>query len=410
MVAETGIHDVAIVGAGLAGTALASALLRDGLRVALIDARASHPREFRAEKLGAGQMERFQALGLGDSVGCVATPMDDLWVVRYGRLVSRERKREYGFSYADLVNRLRADLSTSHQAVIGRVDDIATGPGGQTVRLTDGRQVRARLVVLSTGLGDAVRRKLGITRTVISPQHSLSIGFDMRSPRASFPFETLTYYAETFGTRAAYLTLFPLGSAMRANLFVYRGPADAWTEAFLSEPEAGLRALLPRLPRICPDLAVGGRVEARPIDLARAELPARDGIVLVGDAYLTACPIPGTGINKVLTDVERLRSVYIPRWLASPTVDRAAVSSFYADPIKAANDAESLRMSRYARHYGTSAHLAWAARRARHRVLHQIRHSLGRPVPDPLSGGAAIAAVVPFSMPRTPSTERAMTA
>lgn len=168
--------------------------------------------------------------------------------------------------------------------------------------------------MLATGLGDAVRRRAGIARAVVSRRHSLSIGFDMAAPRDAFPFEALTYSAEAFGARCADLTLFPVGATVRGNLFVYRDPADAWTKGFCTAPEAALRALLPNL--------------HRPVDPIRAEDPARDGVVLIGDADLDTCPIPGTGIGKVLVDVERLCAVHVPRWLALPAIDRAAVASF----------------------------------------------------------------------------------
>ena len=37
----------------------------------------------------------------------------------------------------------------------------------------------------------------------------------------------------------AYLTLFPIGSTMRANLMVYRDMTDPWLPAFRKAPEAG---------------------------------------------------------------------------------------------------------------------------------------------------------------------------
>lgn len=368
--------DVAVIGAGLAGTCAASVLAKAGYATALIDPRGVYPHDFRAEKLGQPQMDQFERLGVGASAASVTTPVDEVTVVRFGTLIRRERRREYGISYTNLVNRLRADLPGGSALTVGRIDDILPGGDRRTVVLADGRRISARLVVVATGLGDAVRRKVGISRTSISPRHSLSIGFDMRAPRRDFPFQSLTYYAESFGMAAAYLTLFPLGDTMRANLFAYREPGEAWTRAFGSAPSEGLAALLPRLRRLCPDLAVAGAVEVRPIDLVRAEDPARDGVVLIGDAYLNTCPIPGTGIGKVLVDVERLCRVYVPRWMDLPNIDRAATADFYADPVKAASDAESLRASVYARAIGTATGLPWKARR--------LRNYVGRHVIDAL--------------------------
>lgn len=369
--------DVAVIGAGVAGTITASCLARSGYDVALVDAKAVHPPEFRAEKLGPVQMASFHRLGADQSVRAIATPVEAIDVVRYGRLHEREGRREYGFAYASLVNRLRSDLPQGLTLDVGRVEDIETGPSGSRILLADGGVLVARLVVISTGLGDGVRRKLGMNRTVISRRHSLSIGFDLATPVSSFPFEALTYYGEAFGDRAAYLTLFPIGSTMRANLFVYREPIDDWVQSFRAAPRDGLAALMPRLNDVCPDLSISGQVEIRSMDLVRIEDPARDGVVLVGDAYQTTCPIPGNGIGKVLVDVERLLAS-VPNWLGQARITRDMVAGYYADPVKASSDALALRTSLYARSLAVDPGGVWRLRRIRNKVARHALHALYR--------------------------------
>ena len=51
---------------------------------------------------------------------------------------------------------------------------------------------------------------------------------------------------------------------------------------------------------------------------AITEVCRKAGVVLIGDAFATSCPAAGTGARKVLTDVERLCNVYVPKWLATP--------------------------------------------------------------------------------------------
>jgi 2-polyprenyl-6-methoxyphenol hydroxylase-like FAD-dependent oxidoreductase len=101
-------------------------------------------------------------------------------------------------------------------------------------------------------------------------------------------------------------------------------------------------------------------------------------MVLIGDACLNTCPIPGTGIGKVLVDVERLCAVHLPRWLAQPAIDRDTVGSFYADPVKVASDEASLAASFYARHLGTLTGLPWAMRRGRNFVGRHVIHAFQR--------------------------------
>jgi 2-polyprenyl-6-methoxyphenol hydroxylase-like FAD-dependent oxidoreductase len=235
MPAQTDCFDVVVIGAGLAGTCLAGRLARDGRSVALIDTQAVHPHDFRAEKYGSAQMSLFESLGFGAAARGCTTRTDTVRVVRFGSLAHWERNTEYGAAYPDLINALRADLPAG-LLIVGRVADLDLGPERQVVTLGDGRRFAGRLVVLATGLGDVLRRKAGIVRRVIGERHSLAVGFDMAAPRDAFPFQAMTYFSERFGGRDAYLTLFPLGETMRANLFGYQQSNAPWAKAFRAEP------------------------------------------------------------------------------------------------------------------------------------------------------------------------------
>lgn len=369
-------HDVIVIGAGLAGTTATIALADAGYDTAIIDTHAVYPPDFRAEKLGVPQMDLFEKLGFGDLARGVTTPVDEVCICRFGHLVSRHAVREYGVHYTTLINDLRRALPASSPLVVGRVAEIETGPARQTVTLADGSIHTARLVLLATGLGDVLRRKVGIGKTVVSEKHSLSFGFDMAAPPSSFGFESLTYYGEGSDSTVAYLTLFPIGATMRANLFVYRQPSDPWVKAFRKAPEAHLRAAMPGLARLCPDLTVAGPVEMRPVDVVQAADVEQDGIVLLGDAFLSPCPIPGTGIGKVLTDVDRLCSEHLPRWFATEGMGREKIAAFYADPVKRISDGQCLTASLYARDVTVGRGAYWTARRLRNRIGRYGLHAL----------------------------------
>jgi hypothetical protein len=186
----------------------------------------------------------------------------------------------------------------------------------------------------------SLRDQLALKREVTSPCHSIAIGFNV-VPRGGngFPFPALTYYAERPSDRAALITLFPIGEAMRANLFVYREMNDPWLQEMRRVPQAALYATMPGLRRLLGDFEVDGRVEIRPIDLYVTQGHRRPGVVLAGDAFATSCPAAGTGARKVLNDIERLCNVYIPRWLACPGMGEAKIGAFYDDAVKREGDA-----------------------------------------------------------------------
>jgi 2-polyprenyl-6-methoxyphenol hydroxylase-like FAD-dependent oxidoreductase len=161
----------------------------------------------------------------------------------------------------------------------------------------------------------------------------------------------------------AYLSLFPIGSTMRANLFGYRDIGDPWLQRFREAPEATLLGAMPGLGAITGRFTVGGGIRIRSVDLYVASGHRQPGVVLVGDAFATSCPAAGTGCRKVFTDVERLCNVHVPRWLGTPGMEAEKIGAFYDDPVKAACDAHSALKAHALRAYSIRTELPWAVRR-----------------------------------------------
>src|SRR5262245_15866080 len=215
--------DIAIVGGGLAGSTAAAMLARAGIRAVLIDPHPTYPPDFRCEKLDASQVALLHKTGLAGPVLRTTTVDDEISVARFGRLIDRRPNAQSGFFYDTLVNTVRAEIPPENAFIHAKVITIPTSPGRQTLTLWSGESISARLVMLANGLNLALRHQLGIGRDVLSAGHSISIGFNLTPVgRRSFDFRALTYFPERVADRMAYLTLFPIGHIMRANLFVYR--------------------------------------------------------------------------------------------------------------------------------------------------------------------------------------------
>jgi 2-polyprenyl-6-methoxyphenol hydroxylase-like FAD-dependent oxidoreductase len=244
------------------------------------------------------------------------------------------------------------------------VTGITLGDDRQRLLVSTGEDISVRLVVMANGLNVGLRNALGMSRRVISPCHSISIGFDMvPAERPSFDFRAFTYYPERAADRMAYLTLFPVGSSMRANLFVYRPLDDPWLRQMRESPHRALDALMPGLRPLIGPFEIADDIKLRPVDLYATEDYGQPGVVLVGDAFATSCPAAGTGTNKVLTDVERLCHIHIPRWLASDGMGDRKLASFYQDEVKRACDKHSLAKAFHLRTLSTSSSVGWQARR-----------------------------------------------
>ena len=356
--------DIAIVGAGLAGSTAAAMLGKAGYSVALVDPHDSYPAEFRCEKLDASQVALLRKTGLAEAVLRKATHDGTVSVVRYGRFVETKRSGRYGIIYDTLVNAVRGQSPASVSQVCTKVTGIANSADRQILMLSSGEELSARLVVMANGLHPGLAQSLGIERRVVSRGHTVAIGFDLRpTGRSSFGFKALTYYPEKVSDGVAYMTIFGAGgteSGQHVHLL----------EGARSPPRGNARRsgsdAAPRCGRSCQSVLGGFVVEnvrIRPIDLYVTEGYLQPGIVLVGDAFATACPAVGVGANKVLTDVERLCNVHIPRWLASPGMGMEKLASFYADPIKRACDANSTARAFHLRSLSTDEGLAWRAQR-----------------------------------------------
>jgi 2-polyprenyl-6-methoxyphenol hydroxylase-like FAD-dependent oxidoreductase len=359
------VADVVIVGGGLAGSLAAAMLGRRGYDVALVDPHEAYPPDFRAEKLDGSQVHILEKTGLATPILRAATHDRRSWVARRGRVVDRRPGDQHGILYDTLVNTVRSLIPPKVRTIIGKVNDLSTSDDRQQVTLAGGETLSARLVVVANGLNVGLRHKLGMTREDISPCHSIMLGFDVK-PKGSeaFPFPALTYFGERPRERIAYITLFPIGSAMRANFSIYRSHDDPWLREFRKAPQATLYSVLPGLRKFLGDFEVPGFVQIRPADLYVTREHRRAGVVLIGDAFSTSCPGAGTGTSKVFTDVERLCNEHIPHWLATSGMDAEKIAQFYDDPVKVAADRASLEKAFWLRSMSTEEGLAWKARRA----------------------------------------------
>lgn len=373
--------DVAIIGAGTGGTVAAAMLGKAGYRTALIDPAERFAPEFRCEKLEPAHLDPLMKAGLLSDIIPVGRKYDTIWIARHGRLVEKKVRLEYGMDYSTFVNAMRDMVPGSVERVLDKVVAVQGGKTESRVALAGGREITARLVIVATGLHGDLLASLGVKRRVVSPCHSISIGFDVAPRgRANFDFDAMTYFGESPRDRVAYLTIFPFSDRMRANLFVYRDKGDPWLGAFRENPEPVLHETLPNLRAISGDFGVTEKPRMRPVDLVNAEGIEQDGIVFIGDAFSTACPVSGTGASKALVDAQRLCSVYVPEWLTDGDLSSARLSAFYRDEEKVASDQHSRGVSLFAKRFTTEPGVIWSGLRWA-RFAGAIGRDLARHIP-----------------------------
>lgn len=298
--------DVAIVGAGPVGAALAAMLAPSGLSVRVLEAREAPAGDARTLALSHASRELIEQAGAWPSEG--VTPIADIHVSQKsgpGRVVigAAEQGLEalgYTVAYRDLEGALHARLSELGARIDwgARCEAIELDDGHATLGIAGGARVRSRLLVLADG-GANARRIPGLAYSDKDYGQSAVTG-PVRTDR---PHGGRAY--ERFTPRGP-VALLPV--ADRYALVWTAAPAEAARllaleeAAFLAELQAhfgdragrfvaaGPRASFPLLLR-----TVNSRVALR--------------TAIVGNAAQAMHPIAGQGLNIGLRDAAALGRV-----------------------------------------------------------------------------------------------------
>ncbi|MCC6805967.1 MAG: FAD-dependent monooxygenase [Deltaproteobacteria bacterium] len=322
--------DVAIIGGGLTGSALAVDLGRRGLAVALCD-RADFPRDKACgEGLLADGVAQLGALGLHGTLA--ASDAQPLAGIVYYNEHTRARgdfsKHAQGFG----VRRLRLDAAL--HAAAARTDGVTVLRGEAcliavddkcaTVTLRDGRTIRARALVGADGPRSFVRHALSLDLPVRGEgRYALRRHFRL-APGTPLP----THVQVSFhGPYELYVT--PVApeivgvTALCARRVMQGGEgskADRLARLWSAAPEA-LRALLDGAEPESDALACGPlRVRARAV--------SRGAALLVGDAGGYVDAITGEGMSLGLRSAAAAARA-LERWIVQD--DRRAFLTYAAE-------------------------------------------------------------------------------
>ena len=205
------------------------------------------------------------------------------------------------------------------------------------------REFRCRLIVLAAGGKDALLKKVGISRRNHRSLVTLNLAFDIAPfDGGDFDFNGFNYFLTDISHGIDYLTIFKIGESMRANIFTQWHSNMDQIKAFRKSPRGEMSRYFPALQEHIGEYAITSGVQAFATHFYRLHKTAKPGIVVIGDDYQSVSPATGSGLDKVLTDVERLCCHYIPKWLETTGMDSTKTRQFYRDKQKKQCDDNSL--------------------------------------------------------------------
>jgi len=306
--------DVVIVGGGLVGASLATALAGSDLRLALIEATpyqspAHASFDDRSTALSASSRTLLEQLGLWAGLSREVAPIRVIHVSDQGHLGrTRLTADELGVEALGYVAPNRAlgaalggaiaSQDNLRLLVPARVSELEQDADGVSLRL-DGclKRLRTRLLVAADGVSSPVRKRLGLRVSEHDYQQTALVANVAAARRADgWAFERFTPEGP--------LAMLPLPDGAWSLVWTMspaqasrRGSAD--DGALLADLQRAFGYRLGRLERI-------GARSSYPLRLQRVVEPTLGRVVVIGNACRTIHPVAGQGFNLALRDVSAL--------------------------------------------------------------------------------------------------------
>lgn len=305
--------DIAIVGAGLAGSLAALALADSGARVALIapPARAS---DGRTTALMDQSIAFLKTLGLWDAIIGHAAPLETMQILDGTARLLRAppvafRASEvgldaFGYNIPNTPFLAALDARIAAESRIERVTSGVTAANafeqGVELTLEDGERVMAGLVVGADGRKSKIRDSAGIgVRAWSYPQSALVLNFSHERPHGDVSTE--------FHTESGPFTQVPL-RGRRSSLVWVLPPKEAARLRELSDADLS-RAVEARMQSMLGKVVVEGGAQSFPLSGMTADLFGKGRFTLVGEAAHAFPPIGAQGLNLSLRDIMALKDI-----------------------------------------------------------------------------------------------------
>ena len=313
--------DVAIVGGGVAGSALALELARAGLSVCLLEKTSRHEDNVRGEFLlpwGVAAARDLEILATLENAGANYTR----WAIPYGEGMNPATARRLRKDISAVLPGVGGALNIEHRILCQVLNDEAEAAGAKLQRnvadieFTEGPQptlrfsrdgvtveLQPRMVVGADGRNSTIARQAGVKQTRNDP--SVYLTGMLVDHMASWPEDEQTIAADDGLT----LYVFPQGRG-KARLYVAHPRHPLMTQP----PEQKASSFLELFERPCmPDAIRAARPAGPCISYTNAtsssDRVSGRGFVLIGDAAGYTDPCGGQGLSCAFDDVLKVAAV-----------------------------------------------------------------------------------------------------
>lgn len=308
--------DIAIIGAGMVGASLVHLLkpaLAQGLRITLIERQAlrwdgdfaNRPPSFdgRATAISYGSQQLLEKMGVWSLMAARACPIEHIQVSDQGHLLqthlhaSEQRTAALGYIVENSI--IGQGLLTSLQQeglslmAPAQAEGVTMNSAGALLRLNDGSELQAKLLVLADGARSHLAESLGIVHSKEDyGTHALVTQVRIDRPHQHWAYERFSQFGP--------IAFLPLNT--QDFVVVWALPNDE-VERIQNLPEGEFLALLQaqigqRLGKLT---AVGLRTSYA-LSLVQAKEQVRRSLVLLGNAAHALHPVAGQGFNLALRD------------------------------------------------------------------------------------------------------------
>jgi 2-octaprenyl-6-methoxyphenol hydroxylase len=313
------IYDVAIVGAGPTGAALALGLAQEDLRVAVIDTRdpaAALKPDGRNFAIVTGSWRMLSKLGITKELEDSSQPLRGLEAIDGGThyfgqpsvlftqddLDSADPDEPLGQMVRAEPLQAALDQAMDQDTRIDRIapdffESQSADAAFISIHLRSGRAIKARMLVGSDGMKSPVRQSLGITTEGRDYDKSVfTANVSLNRPHEGIA-------RQLFTPEGPFATL-PL-KGDRANLawYMQRGAAETLAAMPTAEAEAELNA---RFAEFAGEMKIEDKAGSYPLILQLATEMIGPRAALVGDAARRVNPLAGQGLNQGFRDVAAL--------------------------------------------------------------------------------------------------------